>query len=402
MGRTFSGLLPFRPQTAKVGRVGIYRLLRLCGPLLGLALALLPVRAAAADAALGPGSRIDALPVGPTTYRQVQVRSVNARTVLITHAGGMASIHLRELAPEWQARFHYDPAAAAAADAAEPALSAPAARPGKPEPARSVSKFDQLLQHFGQPAEVKSGVDLRPKFFELDLGVKNQGRRPSCAIFAVVSALEFQNAELAGRVEKFSEEYLIWAVRKTVQRLPAAAAPADETGARDNEDEGYALAEVVDALRAYGIPLQSSMPNTFGSNIRNIPDPPPAVVEEARTHQRVFVHRLPGRDTVTRINNLVQALNAGVPVAIGIGWPNYRTLRGGFLDGQKPVTGSGHAVTLVGYTSATGRLEDTVFIFKNSYGAEWGQGGYGTVTYAYLRNYLNDAVLLEVQAGKAS
>jgi uncharacterized protein YvpB len=139
------------------------------------------------------------------------------------------------------------------------------------------------------------------------------------------------------------------------------------------------------------------MPNTFGSNIRNIPDPPPAVVEEARTHQRVFVHRLPGRDTPTRINNLVNALNAGVPIAIGIAWPNYRTLRTGFLDGQKPVTGSGHAVTLVGYTSASGRLEDTVFIFKNSYGAEWGQGGYGTVTYAYLHNYLNDAVLLEVQ-----
>jgi len=40
----------------------------------------------------------------------------------------------------------------------------------------------------------------------------------------------------------------------------------------------------------------------------------------------------------------------------------------------------GHAVTLVGYKSATGRIEDAVFIFKNSYGVDWGQGGYGTAT----------------------
>ena len=56
-------------------------------------------------------------------------------------------------------------------------------------------------------------------------------------------------------------------------------------------------------------------------------------------------------------------------------------------------------MTLVGYKSPTNQLADTVFIFKNSYGPEWGQGGYGTVTYGYLQNNLQDAVLLEVQPG---
>ncbi|MEI6108231.1 MAG: C1 family peptidase, partial [Opitutae bacterium] len=60
----------------------------------------------------------------------------------------------------------------------------------------------------------------------------------------------------------------------------------------------------------------------------------------------------------------------------------------------------GHAVTLVGYKSGTGRLEDAVFIFKNSWGADWGQGGYGMVTYGYLSQHLNDAVLLEVQPAR--
>jgi hypothetical protein len=174
------------------------------------------------------------------------------------------------------------------------------------------------------------------------------------------------------------------------------------TEAKDDTDDGFALSEVVAALRAYGIPRQSSMPNTFGSRIGAIEEPPAAIIAEARTHQKVFVHLLPGRDAPTRLNNLVQALNAGVPVAVGMAWPNYRSIHNGYLSGQKPMANSGHAVTLVGYKSATGRIEDTVFIFKNSWGADWGQGGYGTVTYGYLLNYLNDAVVLEVQAARAT
>lgn len=348
-----------------------------------------------------PGTKVDLLTVGSTTYHQVQVRSINARTVMITHSGGMASIRLRDLSPEWQVCFHYDPAAEAAADEAakSAAIMPPAAHPAKRVATDNASRLDTLLQKFGQPATVQQAVDLRPKFFQLELGVKNQGRRPSCAIFAVVSALEYQNAETSGHVEKFSEEYLIWAVRKTVQRLPAAGA-AESAATGEDQDDGFALAEVVAALRAYGIPLQSSMPNTFGSKIGSIEEPPAAIINEARNHQRVFVHLLPGRDGATRLNNIVQALNAGVPVAIGMGWPNYRSIRTGYLSAQKPT--SGHAVTLVGYTSATGRIEDAVFIFKNSWGADWGQGGYGTATYGYLSSNLNDAVLLEVQAGKTS
>jgi hypothetical protein len=214
----------------------------------------------------------------------------------------------------------------------------------------------------------------------------------------VVSALEFQNAELTGRVDRFSEEYLIWAVRQTVQRTPPPGGP-DGGEATEDADEGFALGEVVEALRAYGIPLQSTMPNTFGSKINAIENPPPAVIEEARRHQRVFVHRLPGRDAATLINNVVQALNAGVPIPVGMAWPNYRSIRTGYLSGQKPQSGGGHAVTIVGYKCPTGRIEDAVFLFKNSWGPQWGQGGYGTVTYGYLRNYLDDAIVLEVQPG---
>lgn len=360
--------------------------------------------AKAATPTVAPGTRLESLVVGAKTYRNVEVRSINDRTLVITHAGGMCSIKLRDLAPEWQERFGYDPDRASAADArlenAAPVVRRPPSRavPSELATAHHVSRLENLVRSFGQPAAVQPEIDLRPKFFQLELGVKSQGRRPSCAVFAIVSALEFQNAELIGRPEKLSEEYLIWATRKTVQRISAddRVAETDPTATADDADEGFALAEVVGALRGYGIPLQTSMPNTFGRAMTEIAEPPPAVVDEARAHQRIFVLSLPGRDNETRINNLVHALNAGMPVPVGMAWPHYRSIRSGSLMAQQPMKDAGHAVTLVGYRCASGRVEDVVFVFKNSWGVDWGQGGYGTVTYEYLRQHLHAAVLLDV------
>ena len=357
----------------------------------------------AAQPAYGPGTKLDTLVVGGTIYRQVEIRSVNPRTVIVTHAEGMASIRLRDLSPEWQQRFGYDPAVESATTAPPP--KPPAARPAPPSStstAASERPIASLLRQFGEPAVLQPRVDLRPKFFELELGVKNQGRRPSCAIFAVVSALEFQHAQLTGTPEKFSEEYLSWATLRTIQRVPAS--PVDAAGSplpAEDADAGFTLREVLAALRGYGIPPQSAMPNTFGLPLDAIPAPSPEIVAAARRQQRVFIHDIPGRDNATRINNLVHALNAGMPVAVGLAWPHYRVLRHGYLSGQTPMPGSGHAVTLVGYFAAeNGRIEDTVFVFKNSWGIAWGQGGYGTVSHSYLHRHLGDAVLLEVQAGE--
>ena len=105
---------------------------------------------------------------------------------------------------------------------------------------------------------------------------------------------------------------------------------------------------------------------------------------------------VPGRDQTTRIANLVQALDAGIPVAVGLKWPPWRTLRTGYLSQQKPAPEGGHAITLVGYENKTGALQDTVFIFKNSWGVKWGAGGYGYVTYHYLDENLRDAAVLDI------
>ena len=73
------------------------------------ALALCLTRAADAPATLGVGATFENLQAGKTTYRHVEVRSVNARALMISHAGGLASVRLRDLSPELQAAFGYIP-----------------------------------------------------------------------------------------------------------------------------------------------------------------------------------------------------------------------------------------------------------------------------------------------------
>jgi hypothetical protein len=368
----------------------------------------LPARASSPPAVPpGQGVSLGTLTIGTTTYRHVKLLSVNARTIVIVHSGGMASIRLRDLSPELQARFGYNPAAELAANEALDQANATAAQqqtknpPGQTlaHPAGSDSRFDDLLQRFGQKPEIRSEVDLRPRFLQLELGVKDQGRRPSCAVFAVVSALEYQNAEFTGQAEKFSEEYLIWATRKTLNRIspPAETSDPGKPNLADDADEGFSLSDVVLALRAYGIPPQSAMPNAGYSKMTDIQEPSAELINQAHTHRRVFVHLIPGRDPAARVDNIILALNAGMPVAIGLRWPNYHAVRAGFLSEQAPMAGSAHAVALVGYQNSGGQAEGTVFIFKNSWGPAWGEAGYGRATYRYLRANLLDGALLEVQ-----
>ncbi len=372
-----------------------------------------PLGLAAADTTLiaspHAGETFTELNVGPRTYSQVVVRRVTARTLSFTHAGGLASVNLRELPPELQTHFGYDPVAAAAADRLVEEKTAEMLRHQQAEKQRQQvrrtavlqNKYEQLIQSFGTPPVLRPEVDLRPRFFQLDLFVKDQGLRPSCSVFAVVSALEYLNAELSGNAEKLSEEYLIWATRKTThQPSPSAESSiAPEPANADKKDAGFSLESVVTALRGYGIPLQSSMPNTLGVSMGAIAEPSPVIVDEARSRRRVSVHRIPGTDTTSAIANLTHALNAGIPIPIGLRWPHYSTLRTGYLHEQKPILDYAHAVTLVGYRCPTGRLADTVFVFKNSYGHAWGQAGYGFVTAHYLSANLLGAALLEVQPG---
>ena len=357
------------------------------------------------------GATFERLEANGCVYLGAKVLSVSATTVTVSHRDGIAQLQLRLLPPELQQKFGYTPEAETveallreaerkrdeAQAAAKPQVQRSAAKP-----AGSVDRdtpVGRALSRFGTPAQFQP-VDLRPRFRELELGTKNQGLRPSCAVFAVVGALEFQNAVASGRAEKLSEEYLIWATRRTLG-VPAGEKRVleNEDGAdEDKRDAGFSIQEVLSALRAYGIPLQSEMPNKFGLGMEKIADPSDEIVASARSWRQISTYTVPGMNNAVRIANIMHALNEGVPVVVALRWPHWRTLyRSPVLAEQSPREGRSHAVTIVGYYSENGDASGLRFIFKNSWGVRWGSGGYGFAENGYLQRNLLDAVVLEVR-----
>lgn len=344
------------------------------------------------------------LEAGGTVYYRVRVKEVTPQAIIIFHSQGMSQVALKDLPVELQQAFGYSEQAEEKHLADSQRKHAQAmAQIAQSRQARMAASSQQgaqkgnqaavALSRFGQPPAIQEEVDLRPEFRRLELVSKSQGRRPSCSVFAVVSALEFQNAKIAGKAEKLSEDYLIWATLKSLGLRDAAPLALDE----DAKDTGFTLLEVVQALRSYGIPLQASMPNTFGKSMMKIEPPSAAVIADARARRKVYAYSVTGRDSATKIDNVMHALNEGVPVVLGVQWPVAESLASApILSKQKPRRDYAHAITLVGYRSDDGDRNSLRFVFKNSWGNNWGINGYGWVTYEYLQAHLRSAVVLDV------
>ncbi len=60
--------------------------------------------------------KLDSLKVGATTYSNVTVIGANKTDLYFTHAGGIANVKLKNLPPELQEKFGYDPRVAAEAE----------------------------------------------------------------------------------------------------------------------------------------------------------------------------------------------------------------------------------------------------------------------------------------------
>ena len=86
---------------------------------------------------------------------------------------------------------------------------------------------------------------------------------------------------------------------------------------------------------------------------------------------------------------LCDALREYGPVAIGIGCfeEMFRIGKDGFISYPRNPNNfyGGHAVCCCGFT------ENNLFKFKNSWGSDWGDNGYGYVSYKYIRDFMLDA-----------
>lgn len=328
--------------------------------------------------------------VAGKTYERVRVLEVTAATVMIAHAGGMVQLDLATLPPELQQRFNYDAAQAAAwkraADAGMAETEALRQREEKERKRRA--ELEEVRQRIAQReaeadpdyVEFRPEVDLRPVFVEYSLYLKNQGARPSCSIFAVVSVLEYEYARRFGVNEPLSEEYMVWAFQRMFPGKPV--------------NSGYNFGQLMEVLRECGIARRSLLPDSFASYLKD-ENPPMAALDDAVTRRAFHVVAFDPSEKIL-VSKIVYALNTQTPVIVGIKWPPQSTLEhNNLLKDQAPQPNSAHAVTIVGYRSE-GTPESVVFIFRNSYGPQWGLGGYGLMDVSYLQRNIISAFCLLV------
>lgn len=256
-------------------------------------------------------------------------------------------------------------------------------RESTPEIAKMVKKLDM--------AKVKDALKLPPysswSLREYFSPVENQGNLGSCSAQAAVGIVEYFQRRAYNKYLNGSRLF----VYKTTRNLMQV------TG-----DSGAWLRNTMGALVLCGIAPEIYWPYTDAVPAFD-QEPPSFIYSVADNYRtlRYFSHdswgaNIPGKDVLASVKKY---LLAGIPSMFGFyGFASFNSSQ---VQGEIPYPGPdehsiwGHAIVAVGYdddrkitntsysTTTTGAL-----IIRNSWGAEWGDGGYGWLPYAYVENKL--------------
>jgi hypothetical protein len=224
-------------------------------------------------------------------------------------------------------------------------------------------------------------VDLRPAFAARGLEPRAQGKRGTCSVFALISLLEF-----AYQGERLSVEFLNWASHQTNGRTA----------------DGSFFSDALAGLGEFGVCSEILLP--YAEEFDPELNPNTAAREDALRRTGFSAHWFKEWDVETGLSEEQLAavrhqLAEGVPVATGLRWPK----KAEYLDNSLLVMPppeevfDGHSIVLVGYEDDPNQEGGGTFLFRNSSGPEWQEGGYARFSYDYARAYANDAVSLTLE-----
>jgi C1A family cysteine protease len=221
------------------------------------------------------------------------------------------------------------------------------------------------IMRFGAPSlvGVPETQDLRP----VCSTVENQFTLGSCTANAAVGnleCLEIKAGIVSKDIENYSRLFPYYNMRDMMSNV--------------NEDSGGTIRDMMKALAAYGVCDELKWPYDITKfNVK----PTDECYVDAADHKIIEYHRL------ETFPDLIQCLAEGFPFAFGFmtydGFMSEEVARTGILNLPNPteVFMGGHAVCAVGYD-----LKARTVLVRNSWGAEWGQGGYFTMPFAYISN----------------
>ena len=218
--------------------------------------------------------------------------------------------------------------------------------------------------------------------------VEDQGEIGSCTAHAASSLVEYFERRAFGSHTDVARLF----VYKTTRNLMRA-----------DGDTGAFIRTAMGALVLFGAPPEEYWPYRAAAFDR---EPPAFCYAFARSYRAVSYYRLDSAGTTPKelLLRLRTNLAAGLPAMFG--FTVYGSIgeaadsgRIPFPNGSDEVVG-GHAVAAVGYDDrmkirgvSPGSPETTgAFLVRNSWGASWGDKGYGWLPYAYVLEGLADDV----------
>lgn len=259
-------------------------------------------------------------------------------------------------------------------------------------------ELTQSLQNLGQKDSVKgmlskvgvakkvkavpASVDLRAWFSP----VEDQGALGSCTAHAGVGMVEYFEKRAFGKHIDASRLFLYKATRNLLH---------------SKGDNGAFLRSTMGALVLFGVPPEEYWPYTIADFDK---EPTSFCYAFGQNYQAISYYRLdpPGTDRKVLLQQIKTNLAAGLPAMFGF------TIYSSYSQAAKtgkipyPTKGEkivgGHAIIAAGYddkmkirNSASGATETTgALLIRNSWGAGWGDQGYGWLPYDYVLKSLAD------------
>lgn len=223
------------------------------------------------------------------------------------------------------------------------------------------------------------------------LAIEDQGARGTCTIFATKFLAEYEIARQAKfrSATRLNPEYLNWAAN----------------AATNTSGDGSSFPAVVTGLGEYGCTAWSE-PKVYDGKIASFdPKYTPSAEIQGKGKEIgkqaallvIFEHSNPVMSDA-EMDAVTSLLDAGIPVGVGQQWPKkdmWQSIKVGertILDGLGATQGA-HTMAIVGYKRDPKAPGGGFFLFRNSWGTDWGTEGYHFMSFNWVKNHTYDGCI---------